>query len=50
MEIAEYLGVSNSTYLRRKVLQNLESNGYLEKSKVSRAVFYKTRAEAVALR
>ena len=50
LEIAEYLGVSNSTYLRRKVLQNLEANGYLEKSKVSRAVFYKTRAEAVVLR
>ena len=50
LEIAEYLGVSNSTYLRRKVLQNLEANGYLEKSKVSRAVFYKTRAEVVALK
>ena len=50
LEIAEYLGVSNSTYLRRKVLQNLEANGYLEKSKVSRAVFYKTRAESVAIK
>lgn len=48
-EIAKYLGVSDSTYLRKKVLGNLEANGYLEKSKVSRAVCYKTRREAVTL-
>ncbi|MDO4202960.1 MAG: ATP-binding protein [Selenomonadaceae bacterium] len=41
-EIAEHLGISNSTYLRKQILENMEKNGYLEKSKVSRAYFYKT--------
>lgn len=48
-EIAEYLGISDSTYLRKHVLGNLEENGYLEKSKVSRAVFYKTCPDMVNL-
>lgn len=46
-EIAEYLGVSDSTYLRKQILGNLEENGYLEKSKISRAAFYKTKADMV---
>ena len=46
-EIAKYLGISDSTYLRKKVLGNLEENGYLEKSKVSRAIFYKTKRDLV---
>lgn len=46
-EIAEYLGISDSTYFRKQVLQNLEKNGYLEKSKVSRASFYKTNPDMV---
>lgn len=41
-EIAEYLGISDSTYFRKQVLDNLAKNGYLEKSKVSRAMYYKT--------
>ena len=41
-EIAEYLGVSDSSYLRKKMLGNLEKNGYLIKDKVSRAIYYKT--------
>lgn len=49
-EIAEYLGISDSTYLRKQVLGNLEANGYLEKSKVSRAMFYKTNPDMVTLR
>lgn len=49
-EIAEYLGITDSTYLRKQVLGNLEANGYLEKSKVSRAMFYKTNQEMVTLR
>lgn len=49
-EIAEYLGISDSTYLRKQVLGNLEANGYLERSKVSRAMFYKTNQEMVTLR
>lgn len=48
-EIAEFLGVSDSTYLRKQVLGNLEANGYLDKSKPSRAAFYKTNADMVTL-
>lgn len=48
-EIAEYLGISNSTYLRKQVLENLVKNGYLEKSKVSRAAFYKTKKDMVTI-
>lgn len=46
-EIAEYLGISDSTYFRKKVLNNLEKHGYLEKSKVSRATYYKTNPDMV---
>ena len=49
-EIAEYLGISDSTYLRKRILGNLEINGYLEKSKISRAVYYKTNPDMVTLR
>ena len=45
--MAEYLGISDSTYFRKQVLENLEKNGYLEKSKVSRASFYKTNPDMV---
>lgn len=48
-EIVEYLGVSDSTYFRKQVLGNLEVNGYLEKSKVSRAMYYKTNPDMVRL-
>ena len=48
-EIAEYLKVSDSTYLRKNVLGNLEKNGYLEKSRLSRAMFYKTNPEMVEM-
>ena len=46
-EIAAYLGVRDSSYLRKKVLENLVQNGYLEKNKVSRAMYYKTKHESV---
>lgn len=46
-EIAEYLGISDSTYLRKKVLGNLERQQYLEKSKVSRAMYFKTNPDMV---
>lgn len=46
-EIAAYLGLSDSTYFREKVLGNLEKHGYLEKSKLSRAVYYKTKPDMV---
>ena len=46
-EIAEYLGISDSTYLRKQVLGNLEKQRYLEKNKVSRAAFFKTNSQMV---
>lgn len=46
-EIAEYLGISDSTYLRKQVLGNLEKQGYLETSKISRAMYFKTNPEMV---
>lgn len=48
-EIAEYLGVSDSTYFRKRVLGNLEKYGYLMKSKVSRAAYYKTNPDMVSV-
>ena len=48
-EIAEYLGISDSTYLRKQVLENMEKNGYIEKNKVSRAYFYKTNPGIVTV-
>lgn len=48
-EIAGHLGISDSTYLRKQILENMEKNGYLEKSKVSRATYYKTNPEAVTV-
>ena len=39
----------NMTYLRKKVIGNLEENGYLEKHKVSRASYYKTKLGMVEL-
>ena len=49
-EIAAHLGITDSSYFRKTVLNHLVENGYLEKSKVSRAVFYKTVHEMVDLR
>ena len=49
-EIATFLGVSDSTYFRKQVLDNLEVNGYLIKSKVSRAWYYRTNQEMVRLK
>ncbi len=46
-DIAAYLGVSDSTYLRKQVLENLVEHKYLEKSKVSRATHFKTNADMV---
>lgn len=48
-EIADILGLSDSTYLRKQILENLEENGYLIKSKYSRASFYKTNPDTVRL-
>ena len=48
-EIAEYLGVSDSTYLRKQVLGNLEKHSYLESSKISRAKYFKTNPDMVTV-
>ena len=48
-EIAEYLGISDSTYLRKQVLGNLEQQGYLESNKISRATFFKTNQDVVTV-
>lgn len=48
-EIAEFLGLSDSTYLRKQILGNLENQGYLEKSKISRAVYFKTNRDMVTV-
>lgn len=48
-EIAEYLGISNSTYLRKQVLGNLLEQGYLEMDKISRAMYFKTNRDMVTL-
>lgn len=48
-EIATHLGISDSTYLRKRILENMEKNGYLEKSKISRAIYYKTNPDMVTV-
>ena len=48
-EIVSYLGVSDSTYFRKQVLENLVENQYLEKNKVSRASYFKTNTEMYKL-
>ena len=48
-EIAEYLGISDSTYFRKQVLGNLESQGYLEVSKIARAMYFKTNPNMVQI-
>lgn len=49
LEIAEYLGISDSTYLRKQVLENMVKNAYLEKSNISRSAFYKTNRDVVEI-
>ena len=48
-EIAAHLGISDSSYYRKTILNNLVDQGYLIKSKVSRAATYKTNREIVRL-
>lgn len=48
-EIAEYLGISDSTYLRKSILENLVKEGYLIEGKLSRAKNYKTNTDVVRL-
>ena len=48
-EIAEQLGISDSTYFRSKVLKNLVEEGYLLTDKQSRTQYYRTNPEMVRL-
>ena len=48
-EIAAHLGVSDSSYLRKNILENLVQNGYLEKSRQARAMYYKTIPDMVTV-
>ncbi len=45
--IAAFLGLSNSTCLRSKVQENLESQNYLVKIRHGRTMLYKTNLECV---
>ncbi|QFJ56099.1 ATP-binding protein [Pseudobutyrivibrio xylanivorans] len=46
-EIAEVLGISDSTYLRKNILGNMVDTGYLIFNKEGRASYYKTNPEMV---
>lgn len=48
-EIANHLGISDSSYLRKQILENLEKNGYLGKSKISKSAYYKTNPDMVSI-
>ncbi len=48
-EIAKYLGISDSTYFRTKILDALVSSGYLTLNKQGNAKTYKTDLEKVKL-
>lgn len=48
-EIANELGVSDSSYLRRKVIGNLVNNGYLDKSSDGRVSYFKTNGDVVVV-
>lgn len=48
-EIAEYLELSDSSYFRKKVLENLVKHGYLEKDKVAGTNYYKANRDMVGL-
>ena len=45
--IAEHLHISNSTYLKEKILGNLVLHGYLIREKNSRSYYYRTNRESV---
>ena len=46
-EIAAYLGLSDSSYFRKTILENLVSQNYLVKAKISGAAYYGTNREQV---
>lgn len=48
-EISEYLNISDSSYFRKQILDNLVNNNYLIKSKDGRTIYYKTNQKYVSL-
>ncbi len=48
-EIAAFLGISDSSYLRKQILGNLSDSGYLIMSKAGRATYYKSNPNNVKL-
>ncbi len=48
-EIAAYLGISDSTYLIKSILENLVSAGCLIEMTIGRAKAYKTNPESVRI-
>lgn len=48
-EVAAYLGIKDSNYFRKKILENLISNNYLDKSDNGRVTYLKTNPDAVTL-
>ena len=48
-DIAKYLGVSDSTRLRKEILGNLVTEGYLLSEKEGRANYYKTNRDMVRM-
>ena len=48
-KIAQYLEISDSSYFRKKVLDNLVKYQYLEKDKISRSNYFKTNRNMVRL-
>lgn len=49
-DIADYLEVSDSSYLRKQVLENLVKEKYLIKGKIGRAACYRTNMDVVELK
>ena len=48
-EIAAYLGLKDSSFLRTRILGNLEKKGFLQKERFDRAVCYRTNRDMVEL-
>ena len=48
-EIEEYLELSDSSYFRKKILENLVEHHYLEKDKAAGTNYYKANRDIVGL-
>ena len=49
-EIADYLGISDSTYLRKRVLENMVKENYLLTDSTSRTAYYRTNPQMASLK